>query len=364
MMRLITLVSTITLAGALACSSDETPAGPSASPDASVSSTASYTRRDLGTLGGTSSVANDINGVGVIVGSSSLASGVSHAFRWQNGVMTDLGTLGGRNSGAEAINPDGVIVGWSETAKGNRRAARWRNGTVRSLGTLGGLESAATDISPLGVIVGWSETARGEIHAFLWRDGVMKDLGTLGGPTSRAFAINLGGLVVGGSPTADGGDSHAFRYKNGVMEDLDRGRWGRSSSTALAINNAGVIVGVLGAFPDSEGEEREYTTPFRWYQGVLTDLKIPSGRAMDVNPDGIVTGSRPHGGGGVTPRDDAWVWQNGVTTWLPEPISASTSPLSGGHAINRRGDVVGYVQTGCDFDGCTGPRHATLWKRN
>jgi probable HAF family extracellular repeat protein len=227
---------------------------------------------------------------------------------------------------------------------------------------LGGRNSVATDINAVGdIIVGWSETSSGSTHAFLWRDGVMKDMGTLGGPFSLANGVNRGGIAVGMSTPAGSVKNHAFRYKNSVMEDLDRGNWQRLSSRATAINNAGVIVGVLGAFPDAQGEDRDFTTPFRWYQGIMTDLKIPWGQAMDVNPDGVITGSSPSDGGETAPRGDAWVWQNGVTTFLPEPTNGSA--VSAGNAINPHGDVVGYVEPNCTADGC-GPQHATLWKHN
>src|SRR5436305_9169730 len=40
---------------------------------------------------------------------------ISHAFRWQKGVLTDLGALpGGNNSSASAINARGWVVGGSE----------------------------------------------------------------------------------------------------------------------------------------------------------------------------------------------------------------------------------------------------------
>jgi len=49
------------------------------------------------------------------------ATPVSHAFLWQNGVMTDLGTLD-FSSAASAINDSGQVVGSSRDASGNCRA--------------------------------------------------------------------------------------------------------------------------------------------------------------------------------------------------------------------------------------------------
>ena len=79
---------------------------------------ASAAAGDLGTLGGNTSTAQDVNASGQIVGSSETSSGATHAFYWQNGTMTDMGTLGGASSYAHGIGDGGHIVGASTNASG------------------------------------------------------------------------------------------------------------------------------------------------------------------------------------------------------------------------------------------------------
>jgi probable HAF family extracellular repeat protein len=139
--------------------------------------------QDLGVLGTDFTVqsrANAINDSGQIVGWSdtgchSTSSDVcgSHAFLWQQGHMQDLGTLGGSSSNATDINNKGQIVGGAATPNsGTTHAFLWQYGKMKDLGTLdnGQNYSEANAITQDSQVVGYSSTA------FIWRDGKMKDL--------------------------------------------------------------------------------------------------------------------------------------------------------------------------------------------
>ena len=75
-----------------------------------------------------------MNGIGEVVGHNT----AGHAFLYSNGVMTDLGTLGGSYSLALNINDAGQVVGWSWNADDTTT-----QGFLYSNGMMGGLSPTA-----------------------------------------------------------------------------------------------------------------------------------------------------------------------------------------------------------------------------
>jgi probable HAF family extracellular repeat protein len=180
--------------------------------------------------------ANAINNHGQIVGFA-YVDDTYHAVLWQNGKPRDLGTLGGRYSSAEDINDRGQIVGWSLT-KGDdfrsQHAFLWEDGKMRDLGTIPGPhpDSEATAINERGQIVGRTNSQSGRSRAWLWQGGKMHDLGVLAGNDSGASAINEHGQVVGWSTAG------VFLYEKGRLRSLGI----ESGYGGVLINDNGVIV--------------------------------------------------------------------------------------------------------------------------
>jgi probable HAF family extracellular repeat protein len=298
-----------------------------------------YRLIDLGTLGGRESHAYGMNDRGQVVGDAITATGASHAFLWDKGVMTDLGTLGGTGSAARAINDRGQVVGLSTIATGEVRAFLWEKGVMTDLGTLTGVgNSAAQGINNRGQVVGWSNTATDAGHAFLWDKGHMIDLGALDDGNTSASAINDDGDVVGSAWLANQDVNRAFLWKNGVMTALEP-LPGDSEGAASSINSRGQVVG---------GSVGGTSRAVLWSAGKNTGLTTEQSWANDINDRSQIVGRwQPSSTSGTT---HVCVWDKGECSILP-----IAGDLYGeGMSINNHGLVAGWILT-------EGQIHAVVW---
>jgi probable HAF family extracellular repeat protein len=362
-----------------------------------------YTVTDLGTLGGTFSLAGSVNNRGWVDGYSTLAGDQSqHGFLWRNGVMIDLGTLGGPNSIALfPLNERGEVGGAAETLTldplgedfcgyGDNLECLpylWQEGLMTPLPTLGGSNGDSKVINNRGQVVGYTENNTQDptcpppqvldFEAVIWETKGSKvkitELFPLPGDAiGVAFAINDNGQVVGITGLCSFGVVHAVLWQNGAVTDLGN-LGGTTNNWAEAINNQGQAVG----WSNLPGDMTYHTFLWAEDEGMQDLGTLPGDFASSgagINSKGQVVGTSYDASG--NPR--AFLWQRGVMTDLNTLIPAG-SPLFllDGNGINSRGEIVGdalqvstgevhaYLATPCsgdrdDKEGCEdGPEGST-----
>lgn len=140
---------------------------------------------DLGTLGGSESLAFDINNRGHIAGVARTAANDVHGWpEGANAAPTTWSRL--LIPSTKATGPRSCMT--PSFQRKQLQAFVWSAGHIAFLGTLpGATDSFAEDINDRGQIVGWAGVGTGS-HPLLWDRGVIVELDTLPGGTGALAA--------------------------------------------------------------------------------------------------------------------------------------------------------------------------------
>ncbi len=318
-------------------------------------SSTTYTFTDLGahTLGGMYTAAFGISNCGQVVGQSTVTganpmSDPTRPFLWRDldgdfvsdpGEMIDLGTLGGTSGSAQDINTSGMVVGISTGSTGEQRAFRWQNGVMNDIGLLPNRTTAAAfGVNDANQIVGTTEDNDFNGDAFIWSP--MDGLQALPNPSPSpkplfAYAINNAGHVVGSDS-----NNHAFFFNGATYTDL--GTFGGNKSIARDLNDAGQVVGQA----EPSGGTADASNAFLWTsQSGLTNLGTFGGTiniAYGINSSGTVVGTSTLSSGVF----NAFVYEGGMMRNLNDTGIVTNLPpgwvLHDAQAINDGGQIVGF----------------------
>lgn len=335
-----------------------------------------YYVSDLGTLpGGNFSQPLEINRSGVIAGSSNLSNNDQHATVWSKGQINDLGTLGGSNSIANGLNNAGLAVGQAETSASDPngedfcgfgthltcQAFAWQNNVMTPLPTLGGNNGVANRTNRWGTAVGYAENTivdpncpapqKFQFRPVVWKDGKPIPLRIGKGDTEGvAFTINNFGQVVGTSGTCTTLNpiwlfyllpTHALLWENGKAVDLGN-LGGKTGNMAVFINNVSQVVGLS----DLAGDTTQHG--FLWTKATgMQDLGTYPGdidsAAISINDHGVIVGVSVIDTNGDS---RAVVWNNGALNDLNTLVQPNPPlTLITACAINNRGEISGLGLT-------------------
>ncbi|QDS91740.1 Calx-beta domain protein [Roseimaritima multifibrata] len=337
------------------------------------SDTFTYTTTDvryqvtpLGTLGGTTSYALDVNNLNQVSGNSGIVVGASnplHAFRWTDGGLEDLGVVAGTGSNnfsrGYAINDLGVVVG--ESDNNASKAFRWENGIIANLGTLGGTSAVASDINNLNQIVGSSSNGTAT-KPFVYVDGAMLELPTIAGnaaSSGRAWGISPEGQFIVGVTRADDAEflSHATLWERQADDSytvVDMGALmdEHNYSYTYAVNDSGNAVGASVVGTVSPTSSTSLYHGFIYHDGHMIDvgtldyLSYSHSELKDINATdqfvGYVAGfyNYPTFGGAAVLGELAG--EETAMIDLNELIDNDDWTLLIGEGINNGRSIVGY----------------------
>lgn len=364
----------VTLAALLicACNSPDAALGvdgaPGKDPAGGAIRSTTVTRVDLGTLGGASSYAADINSGNTVVGWSDTPAGATHAFRWSAAEgMVDLGTLPGDAMSRAVAVLDGGMQGGGQILGVSGDNGRWTPVVWSASGSISALPiplipgstmALPTAFNARGDVVG--SDAGGFQHGWIWSEtGGKYDLSANaqgGSNEGAASAVTGSGLVVLTTRantckhTPECWRTYRWTQAEGYDPLGTPGNDPEANVTGLALNETGTVAGWVTSGTSG-------ATPYRWEAG--TGFRVLANYSTGASRYGYATAVSSNGtvvGADFDPASGSIV----ASTWLANGAIAKLSPddpnPSVAVAINNAGTIAGWAVVSNRVN------HAVIWQ--
>jgi probable HAF family extracellular repeat protein len=346
-------------------------AGSEANPGGGATRSANVTRVDLGTLGGASSYAADINNGNMVVGWSETSSGTTHAFRWTTADgMVDLGTLPGDAMSRAVAVLDGGTQNGAQILGVSGEDGRWTPVVWSASGSISALPiplipgfgtALPTGFNAQGDVVGSDAGGSGVQQGWIWSESDGKyNLSAnaqSGSNEGAASGITTSGLVVLTTRastchgTSECWRTYRWSQTNGYDPLGTPGNDPEANVTGLALNETGTVAGWATAGRSSG------TTPYRW--AASSGFTLLANYATGPSSYGYATAISSNGtavGADFEPASGSIV----ASTWLTNGAIVKLSPNdpnpSVAVAISNLGTIAGWAAVS------NAVNHAVIWK--
>jgi hypothetical protein len=262
--------------------------------------------------------------------------------------------FGGNSSLGEAVNARGDILGEATYPDGTStlylQPAGGRAFPLFADGAYPGADGSGVNASD--TVIGHYLDSSGNMVPFSWQSGVVTPLPTFGGVFNNAIAINDAGTIVGiaGSTTAGSYATTPVRWDAGVMHILPS-LPGALSAAPYSISSNGIIGGAIETATVN-------TLPCLWQpDGTLTMLPTYPGsftaEVNGVNTAGVAVGYDS----GAPQRDaNAVIWRDGTVLELKKLVDLPQGwAIRNAYAINDAGQILVF-----GYDGNGNPDYMLL----
>jgi probable HAF family extracellular repeat protein len=247
-----------------------------------------------GTISGEGTYAAGIDNAGVVVGYEA-SGGVSRALLWSNGTVQDITSTSLFPAGefATAITKkSGVVVGTGSPATGVSHMFMYANGQTVDLGPANANASPFAINESLVMLVTYQTRANPNGQA-IYSNGKFTMINSPANASATVVAINDNGLIVGGiTYNTNTAVPHAGLYSNGAWTDLGVLHGATRGTVAYGINSAGEILGISAYQPTYKPARPAKTVPCILQNGVWVDLNtlIPTNSGFNLSRPVAYTG--------------------------------------------------------------------------